>query len=135
VLKYDGQDALDALAQQWALHDGSLREVRVSANADGFLDAHLICVPRRESPVAEVRIQLVRLKRFDLAWDEDCSLLLIAGYTAFILSDGAVYISLDPYDDRATSPDERDAFVLASREIRASFDMKAPPRREESGAA
>ncbi|NPC71123.1 hypothetical protein HPP05_15330 [Corallococcus exiguus] len=120
----EGRQSLDEIAGHWALHDGTLRAFAVQAVEGAGVVIDITCVPRPESPVAELRLRLSGVTRFDLAWDEGSAFYFVPGYTAFILESASVYLSLDPYDDRAEAPDSRDAGVIEARRIHAEFVMK-----------
>ena|SRR5688572_9014104 len=123
--EFTGQDALDQLASRWALHDGWLRRFVIDTKDGAAVNVELKVAPRPESRVAEVCVHLTELIRFDSFWRlDDGDFYLVAGYKAFLLDAGSVYLSLDPYDDRTLGVDERDRFVLEARTITARFSMK-----------
>ncbi|WP_375745992.1 hypothetical protein NR800_15540 [Corallococcus interemptor] len=120
----EGRQALDEIAGHWALHDGTIRAFAIRTVAGVGVVIDITCVPRPESPVAELRLRLNGVARFDLLWDERSAFYFVPGYTAFIQDSGSVYLSLDPYDDRAEAPDPQDACVIEARSIHAEFVMK-----------
>lgn len=120
---YEGTQALVQMAELWALHDGTLRSLALHAEPEGVvLDA--LCVPRPESPVAELRLRFVGVTRFDLEWSADFEFYFVPGYKAFLLESDRVYLSLDPYDDRATAPDPRDGGVIEARSLSIEMLLK-----------
>ena len=120
----EGRQALDEIAGHWALHDGTICAFAIQTVAGAGVVIDITCVPRPESPVVELRLRLNGVTRFDLGWDAGSAFYFVPGYTAFILESGSVYLSLDPYDDRAEAPDSQDAGVIEARRIHAEFVMK-----------
>lgn len=121
---YSGQLAIDRIAEHWALHDARIRNLSMDAT-EGSVNVRLICIPRNESAVEEAVIDLRRVTRFELNWNEqDADFYSVPGYTAILLESGAVYISLDPFDDRADCVDDKDGAVIEAQEIAVSFRMK-----------
>lgn len=119
-----GQLAIDRLAELWAFHDSRISKVSMDATGS-FLNVRLICIPRNESTVAEVIIDLHQVTRFELSWNVQSSVFYsVIGYTVILRDSGDVYISLDPYDDRAGLVDERDGDVIEARDIAVSLVMR-----------
>lgn len=121
-----GLNALDKLAAEWALHDGAIRGVKIESDLRSGLVMELTCTPRSESPVEVAVIRFEGVKRFDVAWDDREEFLFVPGYKAAMLQTGAVYFSLDPFDDRVLEADERDAWVIEAARISVHLTMKEP---------
>lgn len=124
MTSYEGEKAIERIATEWALHDGTIRSLDLRSTPAG-VTLDLVCVPRAESPVRELRLELVGVSRFDFLWSEDRPFYFVPGYTAFVQASGRVYMSLDPYDDRQTTADSRDGGVIEARSLTAHFSMKS----------
>jgi hypothetical protein len=125
---FSGQLAIERIEERWALHDARICNVSMDATGSS-LDVRLVCIPRKESAVEEAVIDLRRVTRFELSWAlNDADFYTVPGYTALLRTSGEIYISLDPFDDRAGCMDVRDRGVIEAREISVSFRMKAVRR-------
>jgi|GEM_PF-5565805 len=122
---FEGSRALDEIARQWALHDGRILSVAARISESGEVLVDLVCSPRQESPVAELRIRFTGVARFEFQWSEEQEFYFVPGYKALVRQSGMVYLSLDPYDDTDEEIDPRDASVIEARGILADFVMKS----------
>jgi len=124
IESYSGQLAIARLAERWALQDARIRNVSMDASGN-CLNVRLTVVPRFDSTVEEAIIDLGRVTRFELDWRVgDAEFYTVPGYTALLRERGEVYISLDPFDDRADCVDDRDGDVIEAQEIDVSLRMK-----------
>ena len=125
VEELTGAAAMAALRERSVLQDGLLQKLEVEGGFDSEVSVTLTVIPRRESPVEEARIRISSLTRLDVAWDDSAShFYLVPGYKALLRDSGRVYVSLDPYDDRVESVDERDCFILEGESISVGLRMK-----------
>jgi len=120
---FEGSEAVDEIARQWALHDGTIQFIALRAEPGGVM-VEATCAPRAESPVKELRLIFSGVSRFDFQWSKDQEFYFVSGYKAAVQESGQVYFSVDPYDDRVPSPDPRDGGVVEARSLRAEFTMK-----------
>ncbi|QDE91729.1 hypothetical protein BHS06_23630 [Myxococcus xanthus] len=121
----EGARALDEIARRWALHDGRILSIAARVADGGGVLLELVCSPRPESPVAELRIRFTGAIRIELGWTEEQEFYFVSGCKALVQPSGMVYLSLDPYDDTAAEIDSRDASVIEARGILAEFVMKS----------
>jgi hypothetical protein len=124
VNRFWGKDALDEVASRWALHDGRIRAFHIGTDEAGGVEVELVCVPRPLSPVRELRLRFGGVTRFDLVWTQEHAFYFVPGYTAFLTEAGRVYLSLDPFDDRAGQPDARDGGVMEAATVSAELQLK-----------
>ena len=122
---FEGARAIDEIARQWALHDGRILSITARVEAVSGVRLELVCSPRRESSVAELRILFSEVTRLELRWSEDQEFYFVSGYKALIQSSGMVYFSLDPYDDTVAAIDPRDSSVIEAHGLLADFVMKS----------
>lgn len=126
---FEGARALDEIARRWALHDGRILSIAARAAEHCGVLLELVCSPRPESPVAELRIRFTGVTRIEFRWSEEQAFYFVPGYKALVQPSGMVYLSLDPYDDTVAAIDPRDASVIEARGIFAEFVMKSSSSR------
>ncbi|NVJ09088.1 hypothetical protein HUW63_28115 [Myxococcus sp. AM001] len=122
---YEGSRALAEIARRWALHDGRILSMAAHVTERGEVLVELMCSPRPESQVAELRMRFTGVTRLEFQWSEEQEFYFVPGYKALVRPSGMVYLSLDPYDDTDEEIDPRDASVIEARGILADFVMKS----------
>ncbi|MCY1045363.1 hypothetical protein OV208_28865 [Corallococcus sp. bb12-1] len=121
---FEGKQAVEELG--WLL-DSTVTGLALHADAYGGLVLEATCIPRADKPVRELRMRFTEVTRFDFVWTSEQAFFFVPGYKALLLESGSVYVSLDPYDDRARVPDTRDGCVIEARSVRTESVLKSDP--------
>ena len=121
----EGQQGIEAMGRYGVLHDATIRRVDIESSENDGVAIELLCIPRADSPMSRAVVRFEGVTRIDLAWHEEVEFLVVPGYKAMMLGSGSAYVSLDPYDDRSTEPDDADCSVIEAARIRVELTAKA----------
>ncbi len=129
-----GAAALEALRVHGGLRDRALRTFVVSevASATHRLQVEMDVDAPFWSGVARLKLRLSGVTRLCLDLEPQGSpLFLVTRYKVF-LPDTGCYLSLDPWDEFSTVPDERDGFLIEAESLEIEIIMQTDRRRPPS---